>query len=54
MICTEYFPAYTHSDWPDCNNCKYKGILRCLNPNVQLWKKRRQELKEMLKKENTP
>lgn len=39
MICTEYFPAYTHSYNPDCGNCKYMGILYCTNVRVrQLWK----------------
>lgn len=49
MICTEYFPAYTHSDDPDCKNCKYKGILRCTNPTVRVAMQRRKELKEKIK-----
>ena len=48
MICTEYFPAYTHSDDPDCKNCKYKGILRCTNPTVRVAMQRRKELKEKI------
>ena len=53
MICTEYFPAYTHSDNPDCDNCKYKGILHCTNVRVLHWKKQRQEFKEKLKNYDT-
>ena len=49
MICTDYFPAYTHSDDPDCKNCKYKGILHCINPNVIVALQRRKELKEKIK-----
>lgn len=45
MICTEYFPAYTHSDDPDCKNCKY----RCANPMVRVAVQRRKELKEKIK-----
>lgn len=39
MICTEYFPAYTHSDDPDCKNCKYMGVLYCTNVRVRQLKK---------------
>lgn len=51
MVCTEYFPAITHSDDPDCKNCKYKGILRCTNANVIVSLQRRKELKEKIKED---
>lgn len=49
MVCTEYFPAITHADDPDCKNCKYKRILRCTNTNVIVALQRRKELKEKIK-----
>ena len=36
MVCTEYHPAYTHSDWPDCKNCEYKSYFGCENVNVNV------------------
>ena len=38
MICSEYFPAYTHSYDADCNNCEWKSIygMPCRNPKVRM------------------
>ena len=33
-VCTEYYPRITHSEWPDCKNCKYNGYYGCTNVNV--------------------
>ena len=36
MICAGYFPAYTHSEWADCKNCKHYGYyFGCRSPKVR-------------------
>ena len=39
-VCTEYYPRITHSEWPDCKNCKYNGYYGCTNVNVVVALKR--------------
>ena len=34
MICQEYYPAYTTSYKPDCENCKHQGRTGCTNIKV--------------------
>lgn len=31
MVCNDYYPACTHSNWADCKNCKYNGATGCTN-----------------------
>lgn len=39
MVCSQYYPAYTHNDWASCDNCKYKGFFGCRNAVVKsMWK----------------
>lgn len=33
-VCTEYYPRITHSESPDCKNCKYNCYFGCTNVNV--------------------
>jgi len=35
-VCKEYYPRITHSEKPDCKNCKYNGYLGCTNVNVRV------------------
>ena len=37
MVCKEYFPNSTHSDLPDCKNCRYNGgYTGCRNVNYNV------------------